>query len=67
MSGTVEPQVADAAAPPVPMPASARPTGDAPATVTEADLKGWKSGSLEDYLREHGLLNGANAAAAAGN
>ena len=56
-----------AVAPPVPMPASARPKIDPAATVTEADLKDWKSGSLEDYLRQHGLLNGAATAAPAGN
>jgi hypothetical protein len=53
--------------PPVPMPASARPKGEPAAPVTEADLKDWKSGSLEDYLRQHGLLNGATTTAAAGN
>jgi hypothetical protein len=39
-----------AVAPPQPKPA--RPK----AVVTEADLKDWKSGTLEDYLRAHGLL-----------
>jgi hypothetical protein len=43
---------------PVPMPASARPAAPAGgATATEADLKDWKSGSLEDYLRQRGLLS----------
>ena len=44
--------------PPIPMPASARPKPAAAVmpTVTEADLKDWKSGTLEDYLKAHGLL-----------
>jgi len=48
--------------PPIPMPATARPRPQSVAqTVTEADLKDWKSGTLEDYLRAHGLLaDGAN-------
>ena len=55
---------------PIPMPASARPKPQVvppadSAPVTEADLKGWKSGSLEDYLRQQNLLTqsggGANA------
>jgi len=58
--------------PPVPMPASARPKPQAlTPTVTEADLKDWKSGSLEDYLKAHGLLadsaDNADIAPAAGN
>ena len=37
--------------------ASAKPAVVRPKpTVTEADLKDWKSGTLEDYLRQHGLL-----------
>lgn len=48
------PRPADAvAATPAPKPAAARPKP----TVTEADLKDWKSGTLEDYLRQKGLLN----------
>jgi hypothetical protein len=51
----VQPVVPDV--PPIPMPASARPKPQAVAqAVTEADLKDWKSGTLEDYLRAHGLL-----------
>ena len=46
---------------PVPKPAPARPKPQASRTVTEADLKDWKSGSLEDYLRSHGLLSAAPA------
>jgi hypothetical protein len=42
---------------PVPMPASARPTPPPQRVVTEADLKDWKSGSLEDFLRQQGLLS----------
>lgn len=43
--------------PPIPMPATARPRPQAVGqTITEADLKDWKSGTLEDYLRAHGLL-----------
>jgi hypothetical protein len=41
---------------PVPMPVSARPKVAPAQTVTDADLKDWKSGTLEDYLRQHNLL-----------
>jgi len=41
---------------PTPMAAAERPK-PTPRAVTDADLKGWKSGTLEDYLRQHGLLN----------
>jgi hypothetical protein len=50
--------------PPRPMPASGRPKLGPPQTVTEADLKDWKSGSLRDYLRQHDLLSNDDAAAA---
>jgi hypothetical protein len=51
--------VAPASAP-VPMPASARPAPPPQRVVTEADLKDWKSGSLEDFLRQQGLLSGGS-------
>ena len=52
----IQPVIPDV--PPIPMPASARPKPAAVVTptVTEADLKDWKSGTLEDYLKAHGLL-----------
>lgn len=54
---SIEPQPVIPDVPPVPMPASARPKPQPVSpTVTEADLKDWKSGSLEDYLKAHGLL-----------
>lgn len=53
---TADTQVTAPASAPVPMPASARPKVVAGQTVTEADLKDWKSGTLEDYLRQHNLL-----------
>jgi hypothetical protein len=49
------------------MPVSARPK-EAPAKlVTADDLKGWKSGSLADYLKQQGLADSAEAAPAGGN
>jgi len=47
---------------PVPLPAKARPKPVVAPTVTEDDFKGWKSGSLEDYLKQRGLLSGEPAA-----
>jgi len=45
---------------PVPLPVTARPK---PAPVVgEAELKGWKSGTLEDYLKQQGLLTDGGAA-----
>jgi hypothetical protein len=43
------------------LPAKARPKPVVP-TITEDDFKGWKSGSLEDYLKQRGLLSGEPAA-----
>jgi hypothetical protein len=43
--------------PPLPMPVAARPKAPPQRLVTEADLKGWKTGSLADYLRQRGLLS----------
>jgi hypothetical protein len=45
-----------AGAAPSPKPAASRPKPLPAPSVTEADLKGWKSGTLEDYLRQNGLL-----------
>jgi hypothetical protein len=45
---------------PLPQPAPVRVAHVVDRTVTEADLKDWKSGTLEDYLRAHGLLSGGN-------
>jgi hypothetical protein len=47
---------------PVPLPAKARPKPVAAPIVTEDDFRGWKSGSLEDYLKQQGLLSGEPAA-----
>jgi len=49
------------------MPVSARPKIAPAQTVTEADLKDWKSGTLEDYLRQHNLLSNASANQSNGN
>lgn len=62
---------------PIPRPASARPKlqvlakaippSAATVTATSADLSGWKSGTLDDYLRRNNLItpdNGGNGAAA---
>ena len=56
--GATAPTVAQPpAAPPVPMPVWARPK-EAPAKlITADDLKGWKSGSLADYLKQQGLAD----------
>lgn len=43
--------------PPVPLPAVARPRPEPPRIVTESELDGWRSGTLEDYLRQQGLLS----------
>ncbi len=56
-----------AAPPPVPMPVAARPKIASQRLVTEADLKGWKSGSLADYLRQRGLLSPADSGDGSGN
>ena len=57
-----DPGVAAPATAPKPMAAAARPKLQTVRPVTEADLKNWKSGTLEDYLRQHGLLNPSQAA-----
>jgi hypothetical protein len=44
---------------PVPMAPAARPK-PAAKIVTEADLKDWKSGTLEDFLKQRGLLTPLN-------
>ena len=69
---SVDTSVATADAPvvtpaPVPMPVSARPKAAPAPTVTEADLKDWKSGTLEDYLRQHNLLANSSPDQASGN
>ena len=56
-----------AAPPPVPMPVAARPKIASQRLVTEADLKGWRSGSLADYLRQRGLLSPADSGDGSGN
>jgi hypothetical protein len=63
---SANPVVPKPEAPPLPMPPSARPKPQPVQTVTEADLKDWKSGSLEDYLKSHGLLSNAEDAPAGG-
>jgi hypothetical protein len=63
---TDAPAPAQQAAPPLPRPVKARPKPVQP-EVTDADLKDWKSGSLEDYLRQHGLLTGADSSQNGGN
>lgn len=47
---------------PVPLPAKARPKPVVAPTVTEDEFRGWKSGSLEDYLKQQGLLSAEPAA-----
>jgi hypothetical protein len=61
------PPIAAPLTPPKPMPVSARPKAEPARTVTEADLKDWKSGTLENYLKQQGLLSGSDATADAGN
>ena len=47
-------------APPHPLPVASRPKRQPNQVVTEADLKDWTSGTLEDYLKAHGLLTSAD-------
>jgi hypothetical protein len=49
------------AAPPVPMPVSQRPREAVARLITAEDLKGWKSGSLADYLKQQGLASSDKA------
>ena len=50
------------AAAPKPTAAAPKPRPQTTRPITEADLKGWKSGTLEDYLRQNGLLSTGSAA-----
>jgi hypothetical protein len=48
--------------PPVPMPAVERPKAPPTRIVTAEELKGWKSGSLADYLRQQKFADSDNSA-----
>jgi hypothetical protein len=48
--------------PPVPMSAAERPKAPPLRVVTAEELKGWKSGSLADYLRQQNIADSGNSA-----